>query len=310
MWDFRNESARQYLAAQVAGYFARAQGVDGVFFDEGDSFACHYSCRSHNTCKTMPSAKEWQAGAIQAWRLAAEEMARAGKHAIISSQNSFAASTPYLMKTQSCPVSEDAAFAAMNSSSLARKGWARFYEYFAHPGDQHTVAANALYCANSIRNAAREAELGVPFIAAASNYPWGTPGRGPSPSPHRPPSPPCDSYRSQPACPPQRCIWDSCARRWPLLGCLFIWTGIHLSRARSGPEIEGANAPRQVHLRPSPASAERHHGVPSHRMQPSKRPVGVEQPTGGIRACLGGARGLGTADGELAQLPARRYPQR
>ena len=45
-------------------------------------------------CKSMPSASEWQAGAIQAWRLAAEEMAKAGKHAIISSQNSFQASTP------------------------------------------------------------------------------------------------------------------------------------------------------------------------------------------------------------------------
>eukprot|EP01043_Picozoa_sp_COSAG02_P067673 COSAG02_NODE_10958_length_1824_cov_10.888696_3_plen_201_part_00 len=30
MWDFRNASAREYLATQVAGYFARADGVDGV----------------------------------------------------------------------------------------------------------------------------------------------------------------------------------------------------------------------------------------------------------------------------------------
>jgi hypothetical protein len=89
IWDFRNASARKYLAEEVAGYFARADGVDGVFFDEGDSFACHYSCKAHNTCKTMPDAKEWQAGAIQAWRLAAEEMAKVGKHVIISSQNSF-----------------------------------------------------------------------------------------------------------------------------------------------------------------------------------------------------------------------------
>ena len=149
-------------------------------------------------------------GAIQAWRLAAEEMAQAGKHVIISSQNSFQASTPYLMKTKSCPVSEDEAFAVMNSSSLARKGWARFYEYFAHPGDQHSAAANALYCANSIRNAAREASLGVPFVAAASNYPWGSPGSGPTPSPgpHHPPPPPCDTFKSQSSCPP-RCIWDS-----------------------------------------------------------------------------------------------------
>jgi hypothetical protein len=55
---------------------ARAEGVDGVFFDEGDSFACHYSCKQHNTCKTMPNAVEWQQGAIQAWKLAAEEMAK------------------------------------------------------------------------------------------------------------------------------------------------------------------------------------------------------------------------------------------
>ena len=38
------------------------------------------------------------------------------------------------MKTSKCPLSEDAAFAVMNSSALARKGWMRFYEYFAHPG--------------------------------------------------------------------------------------------------------------------------------------------------------------------------------
>ena len=72
----------------------------------------------------------WQRGAIQAWRLAAEEMAKAGKHAIISSQNSFKASTPYLMKQpkSGCPVSEDEAFLVMNSSALARAGWMRFYE--------------------------------------------------------------------------------------------------------------------------------------------------------------------------------------
>jgi hypothetical protein len=52
------------------------------------------------------------------------------------------------------------AFAVMNSSSLARKGWMRFYEYFAHPGDQKNVAGNALYCANTIKNAAKEASLG------------------------------------------------------------------------------------------------------------------------------------------------------
>ena len=49
-----------------------------------------------NSCKTMPNATEWQAGALQAWKLAAETMARAGKHAVISSQNSFPKYTPYL----------------------------------------------------------------------------------------------------------------------------------------------------------------------------------------------------------------------
>lgn len=199
----------RYLATQVAGYFARADGVDGVFFDEGDSFACHYSCTQHNTCKTMPNAVEWQRGAIEAWKLAAEEMARAGKHAMISSQNSFNASTPYLMKEpkNGCPVSEDEAFAVLNSSALARKGWMRFYEYFAHPGDQHSAAENALYCANTIKNAAREASLGVPFVAAASDYPWGA-APSPAPGPHQPPPPPCSHFKSAVTC-PSRCIFDS-----------------------------------------------------------------------------------------------------
>eukprot|EP01043_Picozoa_sp_COSAG02_P067672 COSAG02_NODE_10958_length_1824_cov_10.888696_2_plen_206_part_00 len=132
----------------------------------------------------MPDAVEWQRGAIEAWKLAAEEMAKAGKHAMISSQNSFNATTPYLMKEpkNGCPVSEDEAFAVMNSSALARRGWMRFYEYFAHPGDQHSTSQNALYCANSIKNAAKEASLGVPFVAAASDYPWGP---APSPAPVR-----------------------------------------------------------------------------------------------------------------------------
>jgi hypothetical protein len=33
MWDFRNVSAQKYLAEEVAGFFARAKGVDGVFFE-------------------------------------------------------------------------------------------------------------------------------------------------------------------------------------------------------------------------------------------------------------------------------------
>ena len=60
LWDFRNASARTYLAQNVAGFFANASGVDGVFFDEGDSLACHYNCKIYNTCKSMPNASAWQ----------------------------------------------------------------------------------------------------------------------------------------------------------------------------------------------------------------------------------------------------------
>ena len=188
IWDFRNASARQYLADHVAGYFARAEGVMGVFFDEGESFACHYNCRALNTCKTMPNAKEWHAGALQAWKLAAETMAAAGKIAVISSQNSFKASTPYLMKTpHGCPLTEDEALAVMNSSELAMKGWHRFYEYFAHPGPNSKNAE--LYCSNSIRNMATETQThNIPIVASASDYPAVVPHPGPSPNP--PPGPP------------------------------------------------------------------------------------------------------------------------
>ena len=148
----------------------QADGVDGVFFDEGDSLACHYNCKAKNSCRTMPNATEWQAGALQAWKLAAETMAKAGKHAVISSQNSFKRFTPYLYKTNGCPLSEDDAFAVMNSSSLARQGWMRFYEYFAHPANSAQQLAE--YCSNQIRNAAYEAQvLKVPFVASGSDYP-------------------------------------------------------------------------------------------------------------------------------------------
>lgn len=85
LWDFRNASARTYLAQNVAGFFANASGVDGasnfltrkispitnvssfgllgVFFDEGDSLACHYNCKGiggAGTCKSMPNASAWQ----------------------------------------------------------------------------------------------------------------------------------------------------------------------------------------------------------------------------------------------------------
>ena len=45
IWDFRNASAVAYHSNVVAGYFAdkvTGAGVDAVFFDEGDSFACQY----------------------------------------------------------------------------------------------------------------------------------------------------------------------------------------------------------------------------------------------------------------------------
>ena len=49
IWDFRNASAVAYHSNVVAGYFAdkvTGAGVDAVFFDEGDSFACQYLLRS------------------------------------------------------------------------------------------------------------------------------------------------------------------------------------------------------------------------------------------------------------------------
>ena len=71
----------------VAGYFAdkvTGAGVDAVFFDEGDSFACRYSCKASNLCKTMPNATAWHKGDIAAWVGAAKVMAAAGKRAILS----------------------------------------------------------------------------------------------------------------------------------------------------------------------------------------------------------------------------------
>ena len=48
IWDFRNESARVYLADQVAGFFARHPASDGVFFD-GVSFGVVVSLTGHST---------------------------------------------------------------------------------------------------------------------------------------------------------------------------------------------------------------------------------------------------------------------
>ena len=96
LWDFRNQTAIDYHSNVVAGFFATQAGVDGVFFDEGDSLACQYSCERYGTCKTMPDAVAWQQGAIKAWLGAAKVMAAAGKRAILSSQNGFKGSTPEL----------------------------------------------------------------------------------------------------------------------------------------------------------------------------------------------------------------------
>ena len=101
--------------------------------------------------------KDWHAGAVQAWRLAAETMARAGKHAVISSQNSFKKFTPYgKVGPAGCPLTEDDAFAVMNSSQLARQGWMRFYEYFAMGVAQQKGAEAVLYCANQVRGTATD----------------------------------------------------------------------------------------------------------------------------------------------------------
>ena len=92
-----------YHSNVVAGYFAdkvTGAGVDAVFFDEGDSFACRYSCKASNLCKTMPNATAWHKGDIAAWVGAAKVMAAAGKRAILSSQNAFATDSPELWKVR------------------------------------------------------------------------------------------------------------------------------------------------------------------------------------------------------------------
>ena len=132
IWDFRNASAVAYHSNVVAGYFAdkvTGAGVDAVFFDEGDSFACQYSCKANNLCKTMPNATAWHQGDIAAWVGAAKVMAAAGKRAILSSQNAFAADSPELWKEDNgkgCPYKEGVAAAAMRSEGVP---WMRFYEY-------------------------------------------------------------------------------------------------------------------------------------------------------------------------------------
>ena len=207
IWDFRNASARTYLAQNVAGFFANASGVDGVFFDEGDSLACHYNCKSSNSCKTMPNASAWQCAPTPAQVTAPLLLAATLLHVerqfcmLISSsaQGGRAGgletggrddgqqgqargdllaellqqvhTLPYEDQELPLPgannasslrrlvpkmiilprqardkhressknrdaffaLQEDAAFAIMNSSALARRGWMRFYEYFGAP---------------------------------------------------------------------------------------------------------------------------------------------------------------------------------
>ena len=104
-----------------------------MFFDEGDSFACQYSCKANNLCKTMPNATAWHKGDIAAWVGAAKVMAAAGKRAILSSQNAFAADSPELWKEDNgkgCPYKEGVAAAAMKSEGVP---WMRFYEYWLTP---------------------------------------------------------------------------------------------------------------------------------------------------------------------------------
>ena len=104
------------------------------------------------------------------------------KLAVLSSQNSFKASTPYLFKIGcGCPVDEDEIFAAMNTSAVAMSAWRCFYEYYAHPGP--SAATEPRYCTNFTRNGVMESQrLGVPFVVSATNA--DRPGGRRPPSPH------------------------------------------------------------------------------------------------------------------------------
>ena len=61
VWDFRNASARQYLAEQVAGYFARAPGVDGVLMK---AIALHATTAARRTrrARRCPTRKSGRRG--------------------------------------------------------------------------------------------------------------------------------------------------------------------------------------------------------------------------------------------------------
>jgi len=175
IWDFRNASAVAYHT-KLAGYFAEnAPGVDAVFFDEGDSFACGYDCKQHNTCRTMPNASDWHKGAIQAWIGAAQVMASVGKRAILSSQNAFNGSSPELFKHHGCPYLEDVPAQKMAELSIP---WMRFYEYWLVP--EQFAGKQWQYCRNQVANAVEEGKrTGMHFVAAGTSpLPgWGTPER-------------------------------------------------------------------------------------------------------------------------------------
>lgn len=150
-WDFRNASAVAYHTEVVTGFFAKQEGVDAVFFDEGDSLACHYpgTCNRTKTCKSMPNATEWHHGALRAWAGAAKIMADAGKRAIISSQNAFGADFPELYRSRGCFLKEDVALATVGDTPFLR-----FYEYWLVPGEFSDPSG--IYCRNQIANAIEE----------------------------------------------------------------------------------------------------------------------------------------------------------
>eukprot|EP00729_Bicosta_minor_P006469 gene6469-3087_t len=190
LWDFRNASAVQYHTEKVTGYFAdkvTGAGVDAVFFDEGDSLACQYDCAGYKMCRTMPNATAWHEGDVDAWVGAAKIMAAAGKRAILSSQNGFAANSPILWKEakpKGCPIKEDAIVARMKAEGVP---FYRFYEYWLVPEQWSGGKANPgwmpgrgepgshrekvwQYCRNQVANAVEEGKTpNVNFVAAGTS---------------------------------------------------------------------------------------------------------------------------------------------
>jgi hypothetical protein len=201
VWDFRNGSAVAYHTREVAGYFARSpqgDGVDAVFFGEGDSFACQYNCSALNTCHTMPNASAWFAGAVAAWVGAAQIMAAVGKRAIINSENAFEGNNPLLwwedreLGRHHCPLHEGTVARAMSAAPGGPTPFVRFYKDWLTPevfsgglapaGEPPWVpgrakSATARYCRNQVANAVEEGKrAGVHFIVAGTSAVsgWGT----------------------------------------------------------------------------------------------------------------------------------------